>query len=435
VASYLEKNGFDVKIIDCSLGKSHEELINILKKEKPDLVGITSTTPVYESALKVAKNVKRELPETVVVIGGSHVTALPEEVMKTGFFDFGVLGEGELTIVELCKELDKYDGKNVKKVKGLVYNKGKGVHFTGKREFVKNLDDLPFPAWHLLPKLSEYSPTPASYKKLPQGIIMTTRGCPFQCKFCDNAVFGCSYRERSAYNVLDEIGLLVEKFGMKDLKFFDDTLTVNKKRLYEICNGIKERGYDFEWCCLTRVDNVSEEMFRKMKDSGCWQVLFGIESGDPKVLKNMKKDITIEQASRAVKLAKSAGLVTRCDFLFGTPGETSESMKRTLEFAKKLNPDFAHFNKFTPYPGSEFYRMLVRQGYEFDFSKKCSQLDHSLVMYVPDGIKKEEYSKFIDDAHKEFYMRPSYILRSLSRIKSFEDFKRMVRGFWAVYKL
>ena len=435
VASYLEKNGFDVKIVDCSLGKSHEEMMNILRKEKPDVVGITSTTPVYESALKVAENVKREIQETVVVIGGSHVTALPEEVMKTGFFDFGVLGEGELTMLELCKELEKNNGKDVKKIKGLVYRKGKVVHFTGKREFVKKLDELPFPAWHLLPKLSEYSPTPASYKRLPQGIIMTTRGCPFQCRFCDNAVFGCSYRERSSDNVLEEIDLLVEKFGMKDLKFFDDTLTVNKKRLYEICNGIRERGYDFEWCCLTRVDNVSEEMFRKMKDSGCWQVLFGIESGDPKVLKNMRKDITIEQASRAVKLAKSADLVTRCDFLFGTPGETLESMKRTLEFAKKLNPDFAHFNKFTPYPGSEFYRMLVKQGHEFDFSKKCSQLDHSLVIYVPDGVNKEEYSKFMDDAHREFYIRPSYILRSLSKIKSLEDLKRMVRGFWAVYKL
>ncbi len=435
VASFLEKNGFNVKIIDCSLGKSYEELIRILKRENPDVIGITSTTPVYESALKVAKDIKKELPETIVVIGGSHVTALPEEVMKTGLFDFGVLGEGELTMLELCEELKKTDGKNVKKVKGIVYRKENKIYFTGKREFIRNLDDIPFPAWHLLPKLSEYSPTPASYKKLPQGIIMTTRGCPFRCRFCDNAVFGCSYRERSPENVLDEIDLLVEKFGIKDLKFFDDTLTLNRKRVYKICDGMKERGYDFQWSCLSRVDKVSEEMLRKIKDSGCWQILFGIESGDPRVLKSLNKGITIEQSMAAVKYAKSVGLSIRCDFLLGTPAETSESMKKTLEFAKKLNPDFAHFNKFTPFPGTEFYKMLTKEGYKFDFSKNCSQLDHTIVMYTPKGIDKEEFSKFIDYAHKQFYLRPSYILRSLLKIKSIDDLRRMIRGFLSIYNL
>ena len=232
---------------------------------------------------------------------------------------------------------------------------------------------------------------------------------------------------------MKEIDEAIEQYGVKDIKFFDDTFTINRKRLSEICKEMKKRK--LKWCCLTRVNLVDYDMLRMMKKNGCYQVLFGIESGDDRVLKLLKKGTTVEQNERAIRLAKKAGLNVRCDFLIGSPGQTMENMENTLKFAIKTNPDFAHFNKFTPYPGTELYKLLESQGYKFDFSKSHSQLDHSLIMYVPDGVKKEEYRKFLDDSFKRFYLRPRYILRQIMQIRSFQDVKRLSDGFFAIFGL
>jgi radical SAM superfamily enzyme YgiQ (UPF0313 family) len=436
LAAVLEKNGYEVKIIDCTLGITHSQLLELLIKEKPQVVGITGTTPVFESMKKVAQDAKRYLNDAIIVVGGAHLTAMPQESMQFPYFDVGVLGEGEATLLELIRRIEN-TGKasDLENIDGIIFRKDNQLIKNRVRDFIKELDSLPFPARHLLPALSQYSPTPASYRRLPLGVMMTSRGCPSRCTFCDRAVFGSSYRERSAENVVSEIEELIYKYGVREIRFFDDTFTLNKKRVIKICSLLKARKIKVPWTCLTKVTEVNEELFKVMKSAGCWQVLFGLESGDAQMLKLLKKGNTIEQNERAVKMAHKAGLSVRADFIVGTPGETMESLKRTLDFAIRLKLDYAHFNKFIPFPGTELYDMLKKMGYNFDFSKECRILDHSAIMYSPQGLTKIEFKEFLDAANKAFYLRPSYIFRRMLSIRTLTELQGQIRGFFAIANL
>jgi len=434
IASVLEKHGFEVRIIDCYLGKSNIDLYRILKKESPDIVGISTATPTFGNVIEIAEMIHKNFPDTFIVIGGYHVSAIPRQALSSGYFDAGVIGEGEITFLELVKELQKKYSK-LNKIKGLAIKKSNKIIFTKPRPFIKNLDNIPFPARHLVPSLSRYKPTPASYKRLPVGILISSRGCASKCTFCDRAVFGCTYRERSPSNVLDEVEEIIYKFGAKELKFFDDNFTLNKKRLFNICDEFKKRKIDIEWSCLTKANLVSREILMKMKKAGCWQVLFGLESGDSKILNSLNKGITLEQGERAVKLAKKVGLSVRADFLMGVPGENLNTMVRTLNFAKKINPSFAHFNKFTPYPGTEIYKRLVQEGYKIDFNKFHSQLDHLHSIYSPKGMSKKQLGEVVSKSYKRFYLRPGYMFNRLFEIRDFESLIREINGFFGVFGL
>jgi len=435
IAAVLEREGHEIKIFDCTIGIPHEGLRKKLSEFQPEIVGITGTTPSSQNIFKVARNVRKDLPEAIILVGGAHLNALPQETMEQDCFDIGVLGEGEITAVELVKHLEKKGMKDLGGIKGLVYRENGNIKFTEHRELIKDLDQIPFPSRHLLPPLDAYSPTPASYRKLPLGVMMTSRGCPTKCTFCDRAIFGSTYRMRSAKNVLDEVEELIGKHRARELRFFDDCLTLSKKRMFEICDEFQRRGIKVPWTCLTKVNAVTKEMLARMKEVGCWQVLYGLESGDARMLKLLKKGTTVEQNERAVRWAQEVGLSVRADFIIGTPGETLESMQKTLEFAKRLKVDYAHFNKFVPLPGTELYHMLKEKGYEFDFSKSSSILDHSALLYVPEGVDKETYKNFLDSAYRNFYLRPSYILRRLLSIRSLDELKGQINGFFAIYGL
>jgi len=432
IAAILEKIGVEVKIIDCATGVSYEKVFNMIKEEFPDVIGITSTTPAFVNAKKVASFIRSELPRVKTIIGGAQVSALPHETMETGLFDIGVLGEGELTIEKLFKNYENNDFKELDKINGIVYVNENGIHQNEKQEFINNLDSIPLPARHLLLHPKFYQPTPASCRRVPYAVMITSRGCPAQCTFCDRKIFGESYRMRSTANLFEEIEEVVSKYGVREVRFFDDTFTVKKKRVYEICDEFERRKLNVIWTCLTKVVNVDGPMLMRMKKAGCWQVLFGLESGDDRMLKLLRKGNTVEKNKKAIRLAKEAGMEVRGDFIVGTPGETWESLERTVQFAIDMKLDYAHFNKFNPLPGSELYRQLVGQGYKFDFSKS-STLDHSEVLYMNPGMNKEGFSEYLDKANKRFYLRPSYILHRLFSIKSFYQLKGQVYGFLAIF--
>jgi anaerobic magnesium-protoporphyrin IX monomethyl ester cyclase len=420
IAAVLEDGGFTVKVCDLM---GYGQIKDAAMEFKPDLIGMTSTTPQFASAIRLKKMLAVTMAK--IVIGGSHATALPEEALK--HFDYAVLGEGEYTFLELAQKISTGKWRDIN---GLAYRNGAKTIINKPRKPIDDLDSLPLPARHLLPDLSRYAPTPASYKKLPQAHVMTSRGCPCSCGFCDNAIFGRSYRGRSTQNIMKEIDFLIREYGVQEVKFFDDNFTLEKERLYEICDEMKKRK--LAWCCLTRTNLVDKNMLKAMRQSGCWQVLFGLESGDPEILKSLGKGTTIEENFRAVRWAQEVGLNIRADFLIGTPLETRESIRKTVRFAKKLNVDFAHFNKFTPYPGTRLYGELVKEGYVFDFTQPCSQLDHQSILYSPKSISPEEFSRLVDKAHREYYLRPSYIIRQAARIRSLTDMERMARGFLAI---
>jgi radical SAM superfamily enzyme YgiQ (UPF0313 family) len=435
IAAVLEQNNQNVKIVDCQPQDiRHNELRDILEKERPDIIGFTATTLSYPSTLKAARDAREVLPDATLVIGGPHFTAAPQKTMANGAFDIGVMGEGEMTLLELVQKIT--DGESVKEVEGIFYHDNGKLVFTGTRPFIKDLDSLPFPARHLFPSLSKYHPTPASCRTTPLATIMTSRGCPNKCTFCDRKVFGRVTRFRSPDNVLDEIEEAIEKHGAREIKFFDDTFTLNQKRVLEICKGIKERGIDIEWSCLTRVNTVSGELLKEMKKAGCWQVLYGMESGDQEMLDRMKKGITLEQGRKAVAWSREAKLNIRACFVAGTPGETVESIQRTVDFAKSLDLDAVNFYAFAPLPGTEIYDNLIDEGTllheDWEQYNVMVSSETAKMPYVPEGITEEQFKDIISRAHRSFYFRPKYIIRQILRTRGVDDLKRYLYGFLAI---
>lgn len=435
LAAFLEKKGDQVKILDYTSRYSYPPLLRILEHFRPDIIGITATTPSFTSAGKIARECRKLLPRIPLVIGGAHVTAAPESAMADGEFDIGVLGEGEESFAELLTRLKNADSKKLSRCRGIIYRDEHGNVTTDARPFISELDSLPFPAYHLLPPLSAYHPTPASYRLLPVGILMTSRGCPHQCTFCDRSVFGNRIRFHSPERIVSDVEELVKKHGAREIRFFDDAFTLNRERTFTICEELQKHELALPWTCLTTARSVDPEMLRAMKKAGCWQVLYGLESGDERMLKLLKKGNTVEINRRAVRWAREAGLEVRGDFIVGTPGETMKSLENTLRFALEEELDYAHFNKFVPFPGTELYRRLIRDGYSFDFSRSCSILDHGALLYVPDSLTPGEYRKWLDRAFKKFYLRPSHILKRLLSIRTWTQFKGQVRGAFSMLGL
>ena len=431
----LEGNSHQVKIIDCTLGISHEALRNLLAKDahEPEIIGITATTPTFGSARLVAEIVKERFRDALIVIGGVHVTSLPEQTLKEKYFDVGILGEGEYTFLELVEKFKQKGRDCFGEIKGLAYRVDSKVIINERRPFIHNLDELPFPARHLLPSLSAYRPTPASYKRLPVGVLMSSRGCPYQCSFCDRSVFGTKYRMRSVDNILDEMEELIHRYGAREIRFFDDTITVNKKKLFELVDKIKERKISIPWTAQSRVDAITPEVLKKLKEGGCWQLLIGIESADDKMLTIMNKGVTAVQNAKAVELMNKYRMGIRADFLVGVPGETKESLSKTLHFALTHNLDYAYFNKFVPFPGIELTHILEENGYKFDLTRGSSILDiESKDIYIPDTLTESEYRSFLKKVHKRFYLRPFYILRRLLSIKTLDQLWGHLKGFFAI---
>ncbi len=426
LAAVAERDGHDVHILDCARGLPWEAISVEGRSFRPDVVGVSVTTPSFSNAVRTADILRRIIPGAAFVAGGSHPTAMPEETIESGRFDFLVLGEGETTFSALLAHLEG-GGPQPESIPGLVFEAGGKPCWTGPAPFVKDLDTIPYPARHLLPPLEAYEPCPASLRRLPLAHVMTSRGCPSRCNFCDRAVFGERYRERSVENVMGEIELLAGKYGAREIRFFDDTFTLNRRRLERLCRELRRFRPRLPWTCLTRVNAVDLDMLSMMKDAGCWQVLFGLESGDDAILKTLNKGNTAAQNRRAVQWARQAGLRVRADFLVGSPAETRETLERTLAFARELDLDFAHFNKFVPFPGTTFYEELSARGYQFDF-EQSSTLDHNALVYVPEGLSAEEYQAFLDRSYRAFYLRPRYLFRRAMGMRTWTEWKVHLRG-------
>jgi anaerobic magnesium-protoporphyrin IX monomethyl ester cyclase len=438
VAAVLEEHGHEVSIEDCQcLGITHHDLTKELANDSPDLVGISATTPTFASSILAAQMTKDQLPDAVVVIGGAQVCALPEETISHECFDIAVWSEGEYTTLELLRHIQDHGLEHLTRVEGIVFRHDRDIVQTRRRPFIQNLDELPFPARHLLPSLKKYHPVPTSYRRLPNATIMTSRGCSgAHCIFCDRTGQGFSVRFRGVQKVFDEIEELIEVYGARDLRFYDDTFTLDPTRVQQVCHEFKKRKIDIPWCCWARTNTVNKEMLKAMKEAGCWQVMYGLESMDEGVLKSLQKMTTVEDNLRAVRWSHEVGLSVRASFIVGTPFETLETMEKSLAEAIRLNMDFAHFHKCVPYPGSELYKMLTADGQRYDFTKWESHHDmKGTIMYTPPGMTEDEYRRWLVRAHRRYYLRTRYIMRQFSRIRSFEDIRRLWNGFVAIRQL
>jgi anaerobic magnesium-protoporphyrin IX monomethyl ester cyclase len=363
VAAALEKGGFQVQMLDnYQLRKSIDYVKLEIKKLKPEIVGINCSSVTYERCIETAKAVKEVLPSCKVVVGGWHPTYMPESMLQHPEIDYVVMGEGEGTMVELATRITKCeDYSTISKIPGIAFkHEGKIVKTTPK--FIDDLDQIPYPARHLLP-MQLYDRTIEYLSVEPIDTMNVIRGCPYNCTYCETMkLWGKTCRAFSPPRVVGEINHLVENYGSKGIYFLGDNFTIHKKRTIEICKLIKKSKLDIEWVCDTRVDLISRELLREMKDAGCRTIFFGVESGSPRILNKLNKEITIQQFIDGFKLCREEGIQIACSFIMGIPGETVKDMEATFKFAKKLDPDWCTFEIFIACPDSYLYQEVMQKG-------------------------------------------------------------------------
>lgn len=433
IAAVLEKEGFDVSIVDAEVLKfSMEETVHKILSYNPKIVGITSTMTTFHSAIGLGRNLKKVRPDVFLMLGGPYVSALKIQALDNSF-DFGVYGEGEDTVLELINHLTGKITRPLSEIDGLIYNNDGRFILNKPREYIKNLDTIPYPARHLLPDLKLYLPNAQCYKRLPVTTIITGRGCPYNCIFCDHSTFGKKYRQHSPEYVVNEIQILIQQYGIRELWIVDDTFTIDKSRVTKICDLIIERGLDISWSCCGRVNNVSPEMLRKMRSAGCWMIAYGIETGNQQIMDFIKKGITIEQVREGIKWTKEAGILAKGYFMIGHPTDTIETINETINFAKSLPLDYALFLINSPLPNTEM----------FDICKSIGKLDYSDLsrfsawnaVYEPPAVTKKQLEEKHREAYRSFYLRPSYIWRQLKNIDSVDDLYRHVNAFVTLLRL
>ncbi len=416
LAAMARKNGYKVTIIDAPvMGFGHQEVVREITELSPKFVGITASTLAINSAGKLAMMIKKARKETVVLIGGPHLTAVPRKtLLEYSGFDFGVVGEGEETLIGLLNALRKK--KDLNRIPGLAFRKNGKVVLTSPREYIKDLDRLPLPAWDLLPPLNKfYRSSPQSFNRLPSSSLVTSRGCPNQCTFCDRSIFGNIVRGYSPEYVLKMLKILSIQYGIKHLLIDDDTFTILRERLEKICHLIIKEKLDLTWTCLARVDTVDEKILRLMKKAGCWQILYGIESGNQEILNKLQKRITIEQVREAVKITHKVGIKTKGFFILGSPYETKATAEETIRFMKRILLDDFHMTFFTPFPGTKIFNNEIKN--KMIYERKWAKMNEWLPVFIPRGFSQDELISFSKKAFREFYFRPkivwTYLLMTL----------------------
>lgn len=422
VAAVFEICGCTVQFIDANaLGLSKEEVLKLVKDFNPDLLCFTITTYLFHQTLDWVKYLKQNTGIRIVV-GGMHLSLYSKETLTNEWIDYTIVGEAETVLPNFIKALSK--NKGFKNVKGLCFKEKGRIVFTGVPALLKDINSAPFPARHLLPNEKYYSFI--SKRKNFTGII-TTRGCPYKCIFCEQG--NKPYRKRSAFNVVDEIEECYNNYKIREIDFFDSSFSIDKRRVLSICKELKKRNLDVSWSIRTRVDLVNEEMLRAMKDSGCTRIYYGIESGDQKILETIRKTTDLELIKKTVYLTKSIGIDTFGYFMIGNPGETKETVLKTIKFAKLLNLDYAQFSKLSTLPGTELYELLkVQLGYDYWKEYILDKSKKKILPMYNCNLSEEEIEKFVKYAYKQFYFRPNYVLKALKRLKSFDKFKKDLKA-------
>ncbi len=430
LASSLMKAGHDVKFLNGAF-MTNEEIMNEIEQGRPYAVGLYSTTFGWKKAMEAAKNIKAIDKNIVTCVGGPYPIAVQEKCLEDcEWMDVVVTGEGEVTLNEMLERFS--EGKTLEGVEGIVYRDNGEIKKNPLRPLIEDLDSLPFPARELLEDAVSYIPPPATYKRKPVAVMITSRGCNRKCLFCfqidKKRITGVRYR--SVENVMEEIELCLKQ-GYKEIKFLDDTLAANYDRAMRITQEIKARKLDFTWFASACVSQVDEPLLRAFKEAGCWAILFGAESGVQKDLNTIKKGITLDQTRKAVKTAKKLGIKVLTPFLFGIPGQTYEDGLKSIEFACEIDPDVANFHALTPFPGSELYDNLEKYG---TISDDTSDFSYQGAAFVPFSMTREEIWKLRQLAFKKFYSRPKYILGRLLRMRTTDDLVAALKGakslFW-----
>ncbi|MFH1288558.1 MAG: radical SAM protein, partial [bacterium] len=427
IAAVLKKAGHEVNFID-GIFHTWEETEKKIRDESPEIVGISVTAFGAEKTKRLTGLIKKSNPNIFTIIGGPYPDAVQEKCLEEDSnLDAVSVGDGEYNMRDLCYALE--NKRDLSGVKGIIWRETPcKIVKNSPRPFIEDLDELPFPARELV-DVKKYSPAIGHYKKLPNAGIIASRGCKGQCIFCHTRIFKDLYtRFRKPGYVVEEMAELIEKYGIKDFLFWDNNLTEDRDRIVTLCEEIIRRKFNIVWSGGTRADTIDKEIIAIMKRSGCWKLLVGIESGTQKSLDILNKGETLEQIEKVVCWIKAAGISVFATFIFGIPGETYNDALRTIEFAKKLDPDIAKFFTLSCNPGS----IMSEKVHEYGNMPVTShaQSFHA-AGFVPYTMTRNELEEVLTRAYKEFYMRPSFIIKRALNIRNIEDLKQNIRGFLA----
>lgn len=403
--------GYKVKILDLNVGDNSDLFLKEeIRKENSRFVGITFTTPLYGEAKRLVEVVKAIKPDTILIAGGPHATTFPSEIIQESAFDMVAVGEADFIMRDLLTNDDWAS------IKGLVFKEDGAIIDTGRADYIDNLDELPLPAWHLY-DLNKYNRLSLSNIKSPPGYLETSRGCPWGCVFCNKNIQGRKFRPKSPKRVVDEIEYML-KVGFKEINILDDTFSTDINRAKAICDEIINKGLKFPWHPLNgvRVDCVDRELFVKMRKSGCYKVSFGIESGNQDVLDKIDKGIKLQQVRDAVRWAREIGFETFGYFMIALPGETEETIKDTIRFAKELKLNIAKFNITIPLPGTKLFEEWDKLGLikTKDWSKYNFYSPY-YELYDHPTLSHETITKYYRKAYHSFYFSLSYLMRRFIR--------------------
>lgn len=421
LAAYVREFGHESIIYDLDwVDGSLSDMARLILAKNPDVVGITCLTPRAEIVLSLAKSIKEFNPEVKIIIGGAHINAVKEQSLYSTDIDYAIYGESEKALTALLEAIET--GKNVEDTPNLIYHKGDKVVMNPAGPFIPNLDEIPLPAWDLL-NLEAYI-DPAVFDGIHMGVI-TSRGCPWDCLFCSsNVTWGRKTRFRSAENVIEELEQIVHKLDIRNIMFYDDTFTANKKRFLKICNEMVKRKLNLRYYSQIRVDTVDEEVADALAESGCISAAIGVESGDDEVLKTLRKGFKKEQVYKAVAAIKAAGVPLLATYVIGSPGETQESIEKTFKLAKELDTHQAKFMICTPFPGTELFRMAVEKELLSDNLSPAEWAGFTYYQHVAANLSKVSIADLLNyqkTAYESFKQRPLIPSKKAKQLQQIES--------------
>ncbi|MBF0439232.1 MAG: cobalamin-dependent protein [Magnetococcales bacterium] len=418
IASFLQSKGFDTVLYDANAYHLvRSEILQYIDQIGPDMIGISVMTYQLPIVVSFLRDLKRRNSHLLVVLGGPHVSAEPQSTMECCMdVDYVVTGEGEYTMLELLTLLKQ--GGNLDAVKGIGYRHENNIIINPHREMIKDLNELPYADWSSLPmeKYWDVFTTRKNYAR-----IFASRGCPYKCTFCDAPrIMGNKLRKRTPENIIGEITLLYDKYNVREFLFNDSTLNIDNKWLVSLCEEILKMGRPIIWRCNVRADRLQKDILHLMKRSGCVKVIMGIESADDAMLRSMQKGESLDDIRRGMQILKEVGMPSDHGFIIGMPGDTVESIHRSIHFAREIDASVVTFSLATPFPGTAFYEQAKQEGMVVN---DWAKFDFFGIPYVPQGMTKEQLQECYRLAVKEFYLRPKYLWHRLLEMRSFTNLR------------
>ena len=422
IAAVLEKNNIEVEIIDdFAFGVGECGILKRIIEKRIDIVGISCLTPSAPAVLSLVRKIKEYDKHILTVLGNIHASVFAEDILRTNAaVDVIVHGEGEFTMLELVRAWE--ENMDFINIDGISFKRDGQLIRTKPKALLEDLDELPYPSWHLLP-FKKYGLLPFADIDKPVLSMSGSRGCPYNCIFCSLLHISKKYRKRKAKKIVNEIEYLVNNFGVKQIGFVDPIFSLFREDGLEFCGEMIKRGLNKKvvWICETRVDKVDKELLRAMATAGCKRILYGIESGGQKEINYIKKNFNLDVVRHAIRDTKKEGIQTVGLFMLGLPGDTKESIKKTIQFSKEIDLDFAKFAITVPFPGSKLYEDLSSSGkikrddWENFLTFNSNSKD---LVYIPGELTAEELMNMQRKAHFEFYLRSQIIFKYLFKIRT-----------------